>query len=52
LADQFEDFLTERCFVLFNTKFDEARVSIYFGQASSIENVRELYERFLRETGE
>ena len=49
LGDRFEDFLTERCFVLFNTRFERDEVSLLFGQASSVDKVRELYERFLRE---
>ena len=49
LGDRFEDFLTERCFVLFKTRFDQNEVSLLFGQASSVDKVRELYERFLRE---
>lgn len=46
LADQFEDFLSERNFVLFNTKFQEAEVLFYFGQASSLDAVRGLVQRF------
>lgn len=46
LADQFEDFLSEKNFVLFNTKFQEAEVLFYFGQASSLDAVRKLVERF------
>jgi hypothetical protein len=47
VADGLEDFLTERCFVLFNIRPQGAAVSFYFGQASSREKVRQLYERFL-----
>jgi len=47
LADEFEDFLSETCFVLFQTKFDAGEVLFYFGQASSAVRVRELYERFI-----
>lgn len=46
-ADQFEDFLTERCFVLFNIRQQGEGILFYFGQASSHEKVRELYARFL-----
>lgn len=46
LADQFEDFLSEKNFVLFNTKFRETEVVFYFGQASSVDAVRRLVERF------
>ena len=49
LGDRFEDFLAERCFVLFKTRFEGGDVSLLFGQASSIEKVRQLYERFSRE---
>lgn len=49
LADQFEDFLTESCFVLFKTKLDSQEVTFFFGQASSVQKVRDLYECF---TGE
>jgi hypothetical protein len=47
IADQFEDFLTEKCFVLFNLRSQDGAVSFYFGQASTQEKVRELYARFL-----
>ena len=46
LADQFEDFLSEKNFVLFNTKFQESEVLFYFGQASSLDAVKRLVERF------
>jgi hypothetical protein len=49
LGDEFEDFLTERCFVLFHNRFEGDKVSLLFGQASSVDKVGELYERFLRE---
>ena len=50
VADQFEDFLTEHCFVLFKTKLDPEEFSFFFGQASEPSKVRELYERFVRES--
>lgn len=46
LADQFDDFLTEQCFVLFTIKFDGDEVSFFFGQASSVDRVRSLFEEF------
>jgi hypothetical protein len=46
LADLFEDFLSEKNFVLFNTKFQETEVLFYFGQASSLDAVRRLVDRF------
>jgi hypothetical protein len=49
-ADQFEDFLTEKCYVLFNTKLEQNGVTFFFGQASSSVKVRELFDRFLGES--
>jgi hypothetical protein len=46
VADQFEDFLSEQNFVLFNTKFQEGEVLFYFGQASSASAVEQLLKRF------
>ncbi len=46
LADQFEDFLAEKCFVLFNIKFESDIVEFFFGQASSVDKVKELVDRF------
>lgn len=37
---------SEKNFVLFNTKFQETEVVFYFGQASSVDAVRRLVERF------
>ncbi len=47
LAESLEDYLTERCFVLFNIRPQGTTVSFYFGQASSPGKVRQLFERFL-----
>ncbi len=47
VADGLEDYLTERCFVLFNIRPEGETVSFYFGQASSREKVSQLYEDFL-----
>lgn len=49
LADEFEDYLSEQCFVLFNLAFDENGVIFHFGQASERSKVLALYERFLRQ---
>ncbi|CAK0773630.1 conserved hypothetical protein [Gammaproteobacteria bacterium] len=46
VADEFEDFLTESCFVFFQTKFDQNEVTFFFGQASSVQKVRDLFKRF------
>jgi len=48
LADQFEDYLTEQCYVLFSTRFESTATSFFFGQASSVATVRELFDRFTR----
>jgi hypothetical protein len=50
IADSLEDFLTEQCFVFFNIKPQDETVSFYFGQASSLDKVCALYERFLVDT--
>jgi len=48
-ADEFEDFLTEKCFVLFTTKTEPEVVTFYFGQASAPSKVQELFSRFEQE---
>jgi hypothetical protein len=45
-ADQFEDFLSERNYVLFDIKFEGAEVLFYFGQASTRDGVKSLVEKF------
>lgn len=47
LIDRLEDFLTEQCFVEFDIKFDAGRASLLFGEASSVQKVEALYERFV-----
>ncbi|CDI04538.1 hypothetical protein BN873_990009 [Candidatus Competibacter denitrificans Run_A_D11] len=47
IADQFEDFLSEQCFVFFNIKIDKNKVSFYFGRASCLPKIREIYNEFL-----
>ena len=47
LADEFEDYLSEQCFVLFNLAHDESGVIFYFGQASERSKVLALFEKFL-----
>ena len=46
LADEFEDFLTESCYVAFDVKLEFDCEYFYFGQASCIEKVRDFLERF------
>jgi len=52
VADEFEDFLSERNYVLFNTKFEENDVLFYFGLASSQDRVKLLIQRFQAEAGD
>jgi hypothetical protein len=47
VADQFEDFLSERNYVLFHVKFEGPAVMFYFGQASSREKLEAIIERFV-----
>lgn len=49
LADEFEDYLSEQCFVLFNLAFDENGVIFYFGQASEQSKVLALFDKFLHQ---
>lgn len=46
-ADEFEDFLTEQCFVLFKVSLQSKVTLFHFGQASTSEKVHALYARFL-----
>jgi hypothetical protein len=46
LIDHLDDFLTEECYVHFDLR-DKPEPAILFGQASSVEKVEALYERFL-----
>jgi hypothetical protein len=49
IADHFDDYLAEQCYVFTEIKFYENHVDFYFGQASCIEKVNylvELYTRF------
>jgi hypothetical protein len=49
MADQFDDFLTEKCYVHYSTKFDRDSREFYFGQAGSREKILTLIERFKNE---
>lgn len=46
VADEFEDFLSERNYVLFHVKFEGSEVAFYFGQASSRARLEAIIERF------
>ena len=47
LADEFDDFANENCYVFTEVKFEPDCVCIYFGQASCVEKIGELVERFV-----
>ncbi len=47
LADEFDDFVNEDCYVFSELKFESDCVYFYFGQASCIEKTKDLVERFL-----
>ncbi len=48
LADKFDDYLTEECFVLFKVTINPNEVSFLFGQASSLSRVQDLYDKFVQ----
>jgi len=47
LADEFDDFVNQDCYVFTELKFEADCVYFYFGQASCIEKIRDLVERFV-----
>ncbi len=47
IADEFDDFLNESCYVFVNVKFLDDRVDFYFGQAACIEKINNIIEKFL-----
>ena len=51
LADQFDDFLTEHCYVFFEVRFEEPGVRFFFGQAGSVAKVQDLLEKFSNSLG-
>jgi hypothetical protein len=46
IADEFDDFLNEDCYVFSEVKFEADKVIFYFGQAGSTEKARVLVEKF------
>jgi len=46
LADEFDDFLNESCYVFSDIRLESDCVYFYFGQAGCIEKIRDLLERF------
>lgn len=47
LADEFDDFISENCYVFTELKFEIECVYFYFGQASSAEKIKSLVEIFV-----
>lgn len=47
LADEFEDYLTEQQFVLFNIRENKFIFEFLFGQAASLDKVEQLIQKFL-----
>ncbi|AVZ05322.1 hypothetical protein MKX19_11005 [Acinetobacter pittii] len=47
LADQFEDFLTEKHSVLFHIKFEPNQVSFFFDKTNTTSKVKELFNKFI-----
>ncbi|NUF31680.1 hypothetical protein HUN28_15970 [Acinetobacter oleivorans] len=47
LADQFEDFLTEKHSVLFHIKLEPNQVSFFFGKTNTTSEVKELFNQFM-----
>lgn len=47
LADQFEDFLTEKHSVLFHIKFEPHQVSFFFGKTNNTSVVKKLFNQFM-----
>ena len=46
LADDFDDFLSEDCYVFSQMKLETDCVYFYFGQASNVEKVKHLVKKF------
>ncbi|MFL1486487.1 hypothetical protein ACJOX4_00900 [Acinetobacter baumannii] len=47
LADQFEDFLTEKDSMLFHIKFEPNQVSFFFSKTNTTSKVKELFNQFM-----
>ena len=48
IADCFEDYINEQCYVFTDIKFCEDHVEFYFGQASCVEKVNYLVESYTK----
>lgn len=51
LADLFDDFLSEKIFVLFNIRDKDSKKEFLFGKAASEENLWKLVDLFLNQYG-
>lgn len=47
-ADELDDFLAEKCYVLFDMRDGDGCIYFDFGQASCVEKVRHFVELFLK----
>ena len=47
LADNFDDYLNDSCYVLVDIKFHNNYVEFYFGQAACVEKVNCIIEKFI-----
>lgn len=47
LADQFEDFLTEKHSVFFHIKLEPNQVSFFFDKTNTTSKVKELFNKFI-----
>ena len=50
LADKFDDFVNEDCYVFTEIKFEAECVCFYFGQAACIEKIKDLVNRFINKS--
>ncbi len=48
IADHFDDYLAEQCYVFTEIKFYECYVEFYFGQASCVEKVNYIVESYTK----
>jgi hypothetical protein len=49
LADQLDDFLTEKCYVLYNMKFDQNFCDFSFGQVCEATKLKLFLDAFQKE---
>ena len=51
-ADEFDDFVSEEHYILYNTKFEGDKVTFYFGEVSSTSKLEILLREFFEKYGE